>query len=57
MDISGDYSWATDPSEDDLKEGPYQREDSFEEVTPQDIDKSIDGEYNLQRRYFMDILY
>lgn len=44
-DTSGDYSWATDPSEDELKEGPYQQEDILEEVTPQDIDKSIDGEY------------
>lgn len=42
MDTSGDYSWATDDFKD---EGPYQQEDSFEEVTPQDIDKSIEGEY------------
>ncbi|KAG5372182.1 putative phospholipid-transporting ATPase DNF3 [Yarrowia sp. C11] len=49
MDTSGEYSWATDPSEEDLKEGPYQREDRFEDVTPQDIDKSIDDAEPLAR--------
>lgn len=40
---SGDFSWA---SEDDIKENPYQLDDSYDEVTPQDSDKSIDGEYD-----------